>query len=145
MNQPWVYMRPPSRNPLPPPSPPHPSGFSQCTGSECPVLCIKLGLVICFTYGNIHVSVLFSQIIPPLPSPTESKSLFYTSVSLLLSRIQGYRYHLSKIHKYVFSFMHWRRKWQPTPVFLSGESQGWHSLAGCHLWGRTESDMTEVT
>ena len=40
----------------------------------------------------------FSQIIPPSPSPTESKSLFYTSVSLLLSRIEGYRYHLSKFH-----------------------------------------------
>ena len=41
--------------------------------------------------------------------------------------------------------MHWRRKWQHTPVFLPGESQGWGSLVGCHLWGRTESDMTEVT
>ena len=40
----------------------------------------------------------FSQIIPPLPSPTESKRLFYTSVSLLLSHIQGYHYHLSKFH-----------------------------------------------
>ena len=39
----------------------------------------------------------------------------------------------------------WRRKWQPTPVFLPGESQGWWSLVGCHLWGRTESDTTEVT
>ena len=36
--------------------------------------------------------------------------------------------------------MHWRRKWQPTPVLLPGESQGWGSLVGCHLWGRTESD-----
>ena len=42
-------------------------------------------------------------------------------------------------------FMHWRRKWQPTPVFLPGESQGWRSLVGCHLWGRTESDTTEAT
>ena len=41
--------------------------------------------------------------------------------------------------------MHWRRKWQPTPVFLPGESQGWGSLVGCRLWGHTESDMTEVT
>ena len=40
----------------------------------------------------------------------------------------------------LFTFMHWRRKWQPTPVFLLGESQGWGSLVGCHLWGRTESD-----
>ena len=45
----------------------------------------------------------------------------------------------------LFTFMHWRRKWQPTPVFLPGESQGQRSLVGCHLWGRTESDMTEVT
>ena len=41
--------------------------------------------------------------------------------------------------------MHWRRKWQLTPVFLPGESQGWGSLVGCRPWGRTESDMTEVT
>ena len=45
----------------------------------------------------------------------------------------------------LFTFMHWRRKWQPTPVFLPGESQGWGSLVGCRLWGRTESDTTEVT
>ena len=45
----------------------------------------------------------------------------------------------------LFTFLHWRRKWQPTPVFLPGESQGGGSLVGCHLWGRTESDKTEVT
>ena len=44
-----------------------------------------------------------------------------------------------------FTFMHWRRKWQPTPVFLPGKSQGQRSLVGCHLWGRTESDTTEAT
>ena len=44
-----------------------------------------------------------------------------------------------------FTFMHWRRKWQPTPVFFPGESQGWGSLVGCRLWGRTESDTTEAT
>ena len=43
------------------------------------------------------------------------------------------------------TFMHWRRKWQPTPVFLPGESQGWGSLVGCRLWGRTESAMIEAT
>ena len=43
----------------------------------------------------------------------------------------------------LFTFMHWRRKWQPTPVFLPGGSQRWGSLVGCHLWGRTESDTTE--
>ena len=45
----------------------------------------------------------------------------------------------------LFTFMHWRRKWQPTPVFLLGESQGQESLVGCRLWDRTESDRTEVT
>ena len=45
----------------------------------------------------------------------------------------------------LFTFMHWRRKWQPTPVFLPGESQGLRSLMGCRLWGPTESDTTEVT
>ena len=85
MNQPWVVHV--SRTPLPPPSPSPPSGSSQCPGFESPVLCIELGLVIYFTYDNIHVSVLFSQVIPPSPSPTESKSLFFITVSLLLSHI----------------------------------------------------------
>ena len=45
----------------------------------------------------------------------------------------------------IFTFMHWRRKWQPSPVFLPGESQGRRSLVGCYLWGLTESDTTEET
>ena len=45
----------------------------------------------------------------------------------------------------LFTVVHWRRKWQPTPVFLPGESQGRGSLVGCCLWGRTESDTTETT
>jgi len=43
-------------------------------------------------------------------------------------------------HFLLFTFLHWRRKWQPTPVFLPGESQGWRSLVGCRLWDHTESD-----
>ena len=46
---------------------------------------------------------------------------------------------------FTFPFMYWRRKWQPTPVFLPGESQGRGSLVGCRLWGSTESDTTEDT
>ena len=57
---------------------------------------------------------------PPPPTPT------LTSLSL-------------------FTFLHWRRKWQPTPVFLPGESQGRWSLVGCRPWGRRELDMTEAT
>jgi len=45
----------------------------------------------------------------------------------------------------LFTSMHWRRKWQPTPLFLPWKSQGWGSLVGYHLWGRTESYMTEAT
>ena len=92
MNLPQVYMCSPSCTPLPPPSPYHPSGSSQCTSPKHPVSCIEPGLAIHFIYDIIHVSMPFSQIIPT-PSPTESKRLFYTSVSLLLSRKQGYRYH----------------------------------------------------
>ena len=44
-----------------------------------------------------------------------------------------------------FTFMHWRKKWQHTPVFLPGKSQGRESLVGCRLWGRTELDTTEAT
>ena len=58
--------------PLPTPSPSHPSGSSQCTSPEHPASCMEPGLVICFTYDNLHVSMSFSHIIPPLPSPTES-------------------------------------------------------------------------
>jgi len=85
----------------------HPSAPALST-----VSCIEPGLAICFTYDNIHVPMLFSQIIPPSPSPTESKRQFYTSVSLLLSRKQGYRYHLSKSHIYALVYC--------IGVFLSG-------------------------
>ena len=91
----------PILNPPPTSLPFHPSGSSQCTSPEHPVSFIEPGLVIRFTYDNIYVSMPFSQIIPPSPSPTESKRLFYTSVSLLLSHLQGYCYHHSKFHIYV--------------------------------------------
>ena len=104
MNLPQVYTCSQSRTPHPPPSPYHPSGSSQCTSPEHPVSCFEPGLAICFLYDIIHVSMPFSQIIPPSLSPTESKRLFYTSVSLLLSHIQGYHYHLSKFHIYALVY-----------------------------------------
>ena len=112
MNPPWVYMCSPSRNPLPPPSTYHLSGSSQCTRPKHPVSCIKPRLAIHFLYDIIHASMPFPQLIPPSPSPTESKSLFCTSASLLLSRIQSYRYHLSKFHIYVLVYC--------IGIFLSG-------------------------
>ena len=157
--------------------------------------------------------MLFSWNIPPSPSPTESKRLFYTSVSLMSPALAGGLFTTSATWRAVaqlvknlpamwdtwvrslgqedplekemathfnsstlawkipwteepgrlqsmgslrvgqdwaaslslFTCIHWRRTWQPTPVLLSGESQGWGSLVGCHLWGRTESATTEVT
>jgi len=56
-----------------------------------------------------------------------------------------YFYRLLKDFTFTFHFHDWRRKWQLTPVFLPGESQGQRSLLGCHLWGHTESDTTDVT
>ena len=97
----------------PPSSLPVPSLWSsQCTSPKHPVSCIEPGLVIRFIYDIIHVSMPFSQIIPPLPSPTEFKGLFYTSGSLFLSRIQGYHYRLFKFHIYALVYC--------IGVFLSG-------------------------
>ena len=112
MNPPRVYLSSQTWIPLPPPTPYHLSGSSPCTSPKHPVSCIKHRLAIRFLHDSIHVSMPFSQIIPPSPSPSESKSLLYTSVSLLLSCIQGHHYHLSKFHIYVLVYC--------IGVFLSG-------------------------
>ena len=96
----------------PPPTPYHLSGSSPCSSPKHPVSCIEHRLALHFLHDSIHVSMPFSQIIPPSPSPTESKSPLYTSVSLLLSCIQGHHYHLSKFHIYVLVYC--------IGVFLSG-------------------------
>ena len=116
---PNIKMNPPQVNPcspfwtlFPPPSPYPPSGWSQCTSPKHPVSCIEPGLATRFIHDIIHVSMPFSQIFPPSPSPTESIRLIYTSVSLSLSRTQGYCYHLSKFHIYALVYC--------IGVFLSG-------------------------
>ena len=95
MHPPQVYTCSPSWTPLPPPSPYHPSGSSQCTSPKLPVSCIEPGLAIHFLYDIIHVLMPFSQIIPP-PSFSHrvQKTVLYTFrfimlFSLLLS-VQSY-------------------------------------------------------
>ena len=92
MNPPRIYMSSQTWTPLPPPTPYHLSGSSPCTIPKHPIFCIEHRLAIHFLHDSIHVSVSFSQMIPPSSSPSESKSPLYTSVSLLLSHIQGYHY-----------------------------------------------------
>ena len=77
-----VFFHPelPSHHPLYP----SPLGYPRALTFRALLHASKLVLVICFIYGNIQASMLFSQIIPPSPSPTGSKSLFFTSASLLL-------------------------------------------------------------
>ena len=68
---------------------------------------------------------------------TEEPGAAVPGVAASWTRLSGFAF--------TFHFHHWRRKWQPTPVFLPGESQGLGILVGCCLWGRTESDTTKVT
>ena len=112
MNLPQVYMSSQSWTPLPRPSSYNLSGLSQCTSPKHPVSFIEPRLAIHFLHDSIHVSMPFFQIIPPFPSPSESKSPLYTSVSFLLSCIQGHHCYLSKFHIYVLVYC--------IGVFLSG-------------------------
>ena len=74
------------------------------------------------------------------------KSVFKEFHKEWVQKVQtiSYKRNIFGAHK-IFTFLHWRRKWQPTPVFLPGESQGQVNLVGCRLWGRTELDTTEAT
>ena len=63
----------------------------------------------------------------------------------LVGTVHGITKNWTRLSDFTFTFTHLRRKWQPTPVFLPGESQGRGSLVGCRLWGRTVLATTEVT
>ena len=77
-----IHVSPHAELPHPLPCPPYLSRLSQCSGFGSPASFIELTLFICFTNSNVYVSMLFSQIIPPSPSPTESRSLFFMEMVL---------------------------------------------------------------
>ena len=122
MNPPWVYMCSPSWTPLSPPSPYHPSRSSQCSSPKHPVSCIKPGLVIHFIYDIIHVSMSFSQIIPPSPSPTESKDY---SIHLCLFCCLTYRVIaiITEFH-IVSNMLECLLNWPPLPFYVLKEIFG---------------------
>ena len=99
-----------------------------------------------FIYDILHVSMPFSQTITPSPSPTESKSLFYTSVSLLLSHIQGYHYHLSKFHIYVLVYC--IREGDGTPLqysCLENPMDGGAWWAAVHSVAKSQTQLSDFT
>ena len=79
------------------------------------------------------------------PQKVKSRNIIgssnFTSGCLLKENETQFKNIYLNVHAAIF----WGRKWQLTPVFLPGEPQGWRSLVGCHLWGYTELDTTEVT
>ena len=107
---------------------------------------VKCNILICNTAKTlVHVGMIKEKAIAPHSSTlawkipwTEEPGGLQSMGSLWV----GYSWATSLS---IFTFMHWRGQWQPTPVFMRGEYQGQASLVGCRLWGRTESDTTEVT
>ena len=116
MNPPRVYMSSQSCTPLPPPSPYHLSGSSQCTSPKHPVSCIEPRLAIRFLHDIIHVSMPFSQIIPPSPSPTQSKSL--------TEKLWGMFWPAQYIHLYIIN-----QYWVSLFIRIHGVSKRkWHRI-----------------
>ena len=94
-----------------------------------PTLCQRVTLLYCY-----HLKILL---------------IFFLLICFIrnaLSSIMDINTHnQGSIKQNIFLRLGWRRKWQPIPVFLPGESHGRRSLVGCSPWGRTESDTTEAT
>ena len=89
----------------------------------------------------VHVVVSWEKVVTPHSSTVAWKIPWMEEPGRLQSMGSPRVGHDWATSLSLFTFMHWRRTWQPTPVFLPGESQGRRSLVGCRLWGHTESDM----
>ena len=93
-----------------------------------------------YTYGSFRVKAMAPH------SSTVARKIPWTEEPGRLQSMGSRRVRHNWATSFSLStFMHWRRKWQPTPVFLPGESHGRRSLVGCRLWGHTELDTTEAT
>ena len=106
----------------------------------------RSALYVCFSIAVLKIN----SSVPSLQIPSICVSIQYLFPSFWLTSlcIIGSSFiHFIRTDSNLFLFLaeYWRRKWQPTPVFLPGEFQGRGSLVSCHLWGSTESDTTEAT
>ena len=110
--------------------------------------CFLIAVLICISWLISNAEILVKYLLT-IPMSSKEKCLYRPFAQVLVrlffagwSQRVGHDWSTSLC---LFTFMHWRKKWQRTPVFLPGESQGRGSLVGCRLWGRTESDTTEAT
>ena len=118
------------------------SSFNLCF--QCSKIKKKKFIMRSFKYIQEYISISEKAMVPH--SSTLAWKIPWTEEPGRLKSMESLRVgHDWATSLSLFTFMHWRRQWQPTPVFLPGESQGRGSLMGCRLWSRTESDTTEAT
>ena len=104
-----------------------------CGEGDLAVICLDVGLIHSYSGEGNGTPLQYSCLENPMNGGAWQAS------------VPGVAKSLTGLSDFTFTFVHWRRKWQPTPVFLPGESQGRRSLVGCCLWGCTELDTTEAT
>ena len=116
------------------------SPYTLLQNIECPSLCYTAG-----PFGYLlYISVYMSEKAVAPHSSTLAWKIPRTEEPGRLQSMGSRRVrHDWATSLSLFTFMHWRRKWQPTPVFLPGESHEWRGLAGYSPWGHKAQDLTE--
>ena len=125
---------------------PLPQSPKDCSIHLCLFSCLTYRVVITIFLNSIYMPQYTVEKAMAPHSSTLAWKIPWTEEPGRLQSVGSLRIrHDGETSLSLFTFMHWRRKWQSTPGFLPEESQVWQSLVGCCLWGHTESDMTEVT